>query len=68
MNGHSPVAWRLFRDAVLVAVGVFMLVHETLRAQPRFTVFMVGLVVLAGPVAIRTVVTAWFGRGRQGDG
>lgn len=63
MNGSTPALWRLLRDVFLTAVGIFMLLHETtLVAEPRLVVLMVGLVVLAGPAAIRAVVTAWFGR------
>lgn len=67
MNGYSHALWRLLRDILLVAVGIFMLLHETLRETPRFIVFMVGLVVLAGPTAIRTVAVEWFGRGQKAE-
>lgn len=62
MNGSTPALWRLARDVFLTALGVFMLLHETLVRTPRFVVLMVGLVVLAGPAAIRTVVEGYFGR------
>lgn len=65
MNGSTPALWRLLRDVSLTALGIFMLLHETLTPAPRLIVLMVGLVLLAGPAAIRTVVTAWFGRGRE---
>jgi hypothetical protein len=61
VNGTSPALWRLLRDVFLTSVGIFMLLHETLREEPRLVVFMVGLIVLAGPATIRAIVTAYFG-------
>lgn len=60
---NGPSLWRLLRDVALVGVAVFMLLHETLRNDPRLPILMVGLVLIAGPAVIRTVVTAWFGKG-----
>ena len=65
MNGSTPALWRLLRDVSLTALGIFMLLHETLVEAPRLVVLMVGLLLLAGPTAIRTVVTAWFGKGKE---
>ena len=65
MNGSTPALWRLLRDVSLTALGIFMLLHETLVQTPRLTVLMVGLLLLAGPAAIRGVVTAWFGKAAE---
>lgn len=61
MDG-GPSLWRLLRDVALVLVAIFMLLHETLRAEPRIVILMVGLVLISGPVVIRTVVEGWFGK------
>lgn len=66
MNGSTPALWRLLRDVSLTALGIFMLLHETLLVrEPRLAVLMFGLVVLAGPATIRAVVTGYFGRTRS---
>lgn len=57
---EQNVIWRITRDSILTGVGVFMLLHETLTATPRFVVMIVGLVVLAGPATIRAVVNGYF--------
>ena len=61
MNGQ-PSLWRLLRDSLLVCVGVFMLLHETLTREPRLAILMVALALLAGPAVIRTLVEGWFGK------
>lgn len=65
MNGERPALWRLIRDVSLTFAGIFMLLHETLATNPRFVVLVFALAVLAGPAAIRSVVAAYFGRGKE---
>jgi hypothetical protein len=62
---EQNVIWRVMRDSILTGVGVFMLLHETLTAAPRFMVLLVGLVVLAGPATIRAVVTGYFSKAQK---
>lgn len=61
MNGHGGAVWRLIRDVALTAFGFFMLAHETLDPHPRTLIVGAGLILLAGPATIRTVVEVWFG-------
>lgn len=65
MNGHWPllrqILWFL-RDVLFVVLGTFILLHETLAPSPRETLLMVGVALLMGPAAIRTVISAWFGK------
>lgn len=51
-NGRLKV-WSLVRDVVLVSVGVFMLVHETLDTEPSETLLVAALLLLGLPVGIR---------------
>jgi hypothetical protein len=64
VNGFESALWILLRDVFLTAVGMFMLLHETL-GNPRLIVLMVGLVVLSGPATIRIIVTTFFVRGKE---
>ena len=51
MNGH-PALFRLIRDAVLIGVGIFMLLYETLGVG-RWPVMMVALVLVGLVPALR---------------
>ena len=60
MNGHG--LWALARDVLLVGVGIFMLLHETLEGGARFPILVAALALVAGPAAIRALLEAWAGR------
>lgn len=61
MNGRFSLI-RFIIEVGLTLLGVFMLLHETLSKEPRFYILMFGIVVMAGPVTIRTIVEEWFKR------
>jgi hypothetical protein len=45
--------WRILRDAILVAIGCFMLIHETLIApEPRQLIVAAGFGLLGVPVVL----------------
>lgn len=70
MNGHWPllrqILWFL-RDVLLVALGTFILLHETLAETPSRDRLMTAVVLLMGPAAIRTVIAAWVGKRSGGS-
>jgi hypothetical protein len=47
----------------MVLLGLFMLLHETLVRTPRLAVMAVGVLLLLGPAAIRTIIEAYLTRG-----
>lgn len=55
MNPEAANAWmRILRDAAIVLVAVFMLVHETVTGgQPNAYVIGAGLALLGVPPALR---------------
>lgn len=66
MNERSDprrVLLALARDTAMVLVGLFMLLHETLALSPRIQVLAVGVLLLLGPAAIRTIIEGWLTRG-----
>ncbi len=44
---------RIIRDAALVVIGIFMLLHETLTGEPRSVVVGAALVTLGLPQVLR---------------
>ena len=65
MNGRWSLLRQILwfsRDVLLVVMGAFMLLHETLTPSPREFVLMIGVVLLMGPAAIRAVISAWLGK------
>jgi hypothetical protein len=51
-NGRLRL-WKLVRDAIIVGLAVFMLVHETVIEKPRELVLAAALLLLGVPVVIR---------------
>jgi len=49
----QPSYWKLLRDVAIAALGIFMLVHETLSAHPQEVIVGAALVLLGVPVALR---------------
>lgn len=45
--------WRLLRDVAMVALGTFMLIHETLAPEPQPLILGAALTLLGLPGAIR---------------
>ena len=55
MTPESLRAWgRVFRDFVIVGVGAFMLIHETVASRsPNYLIISAGLVALGLPPVLR---------------
>jgi hypothetical protein len=53
VNDGNSAAWKLIRDAIIVGLAVFMLIHETVIAEPRESVLAAALLLLGVPVVIR---------------
>ena len=60
MTGKRPPSpkpangkWRLARDGVLVATGIFMLVYSTFSAHPQPLIVGAALALMVGPAALR---------------
>jgi hypothetical protein len=50
---ETPEWRRALRDLAAIALGVFIVIHETLREEPREILLYVAAFFIVGPAALR---------------